>query len=226
MKFVTCLVVILAVAATAQRNNKNKKQPKLLSPPVPEKCSSRPKQFELDGHFYFFSKFEVGFEDLKGDWLEGRNFCREYCMDLVSLETQQENDFFAEYLESNALDYIWTSGRLCDFKGCDREDLQPVSVNGWFWTGSNKKIAPTNSTPPTWSYQPWSPTGHLKIPQPDNEEEDINGSKESCLGLLNDIYSDGVAWHDIACYHPKPFMCEDSDALLDYVAATNEGIEL
>ena len=99
-------------------------------------------------------------------------------------------------------------------------------MNGWFWTGSNKKIAPTNSTPPTWSYQPWSPTGHLKIPQPDNAEEDINGSKESCLGLLNNIYSDGVAWHDIACYHPKPFMCEDSDALLDYVAATNEGIQL
>jgi len=163
---------------------------------------------------------------LKGDWLEGRNFCREYCMDLVSLETQEENDFFAEFLESNALDYIWTSGRLCDFKGCDREDLQPVSVNGWFWTGSNKKIAPTNSTPPSWSYQPWSPTGHLKIPQPDNAEEDINGSKESCLGLLNNIYSDGVVWHDIACYHPKPFMCEDSDALLDYVAATNEGIQL
>jgi len=163
---------------------------------------------------------------LKGDWLEGRNFCREYCMDLVSLETQQENDFFADFLESNDLDYIWTSGRLCDFKGCDREDLQPVSVNGWFWTGSNKKIPATNSTPPSWSYQPWSPTGHLEIPQPDNAEEDINGSKESCLGLLNNIYNDGVAWHDIACYHPKPFMCEDSDALLDYVAATNEGIQL
>lgn len=28
--------------------------------------------------------------------------------------------------------YIWTSGRLCDFKGCDRPDLQPVSVNGWW----------------------------------------------------------------------------------------------
>ena len=44
--------------------------------------------------------------------------------------------------------------------------------------------------------------------------------------MLNNIYQDGVAWHDIACYHPKPFMCEDSDALLDYVAATNEGIQL
>ena len=69
-------------------------------------------------------------------------------------------------------------------------------------------------------------SGHLKTPQPDNAEEDINGSKESCLGLLNNIYEDGIKWHDIACYHPKPFMCEDSDALLEYVAATNEGIVL
>ena len=39
-------------------------------------------------------------------------------------------------------------------------------------------------------------TGHLKIPQPDNAEEDINGSKESCLGLLNNIYEDGIRWSD------------------------------
>ena len=68
-------------------------------------------------------------------------------------------------------------------------------------------------------------SGHLKIPQPDNAEEDINGSRESCLGLLNNIYNDGIKWHDIACYHPKPFMCEDSDALLDYVAALRQSQE-
>ena len=161
-------------------------------------------------------------------------------MDLVSLETEAENTFFVKFIKrskiflmnwqrlifefSDKVDYIWTSGRICDFTGCDRADLQPTSINGWFWTGSNKKISPTNAT--TWSYQPWSNTGHLKIPQPDNAEEDINGKVESCLGLLNDIYEDGIKWHDIACYHPKPFMCEDSDALLDYVAATNEGIRL
>ena len=57
---------------------------------------------------------------------------------------------------SDDLAYIWTSGRLCNFKGCDRDDLQPVQVNGWFWSGSGVKMAPTNSTPPGWSYQPWS----------------------------------------------------------------------
>lgn len=29
-----------------------------------------------------------------------------------------------------------------------------------------------------------------------------------------------------ACYHEKPFICEDSDELLNYVAATNPGIRL
>ena len=134
MKLVVCLVVILAIfilETSAQRNNRNnrnnrnrnnsnrnnnnnnsnnkkgesKKQAQLLSPPVPEKCSSRPKHFQREGHNYFFSKFEEGFEDLKGDWLEGRNFCREFCMDLVSLETQEENDFFVEFLESSEYDY-------------------------------------------------------------------------------------------------------------------------
>ena len=38
-------------------------------------------------------------EDLKGDWLEGRNFCREYCMDLVSLETEAENTFFVKFIK-------------------------------------------------------------------------------------------------------------------------------
>ena len=65
-------------------------------------------------------------------------------------------------------------------------------------------MAPTNSTPPGWSYQPWSDTGHktqfnsgLKVPQPDNAEFDINGSVEACMGILNDIYQDGIKWHDI-----------------------------
>ena len=166
------------------------------------------------------------------DWLDGRNICREYCMDLVSLETPTENEMIEDFLTDNDLPYIWSSGRLCNFKGCDREDLQPPTVNGWFWSGSGVKMAPTNSTPPGWTYQPWSYTGHKtqfearNISQPDNAEFDINGSVEACMGLLNDIYSDGVKWHDIACYHTKPFICEDSDQLLEYVQTSSPDLEL
>jgi hypothetical protein len=51
--------------------------------------------------------------------------------------------------------YIWTSGRLCDFKGCDRPDLQPININGWFWTAELKKLPPTNNR----AQNDWSETG-------------------------------------------------------------------
>merc|ERR1711913_209988 len=91
-------------------------------------------------------------------------------------------NIIASFLTERDLPYTWTSGRLCNFKGCDREDLQPINVAGWFWSGSGVRIAPTNSTPPFWQFQPWSHTGHKSqffaqdIPQPDNAEEEINGS--------------------------------------------------
>lgn len=148
-------------------------------------------------------------------------------MDLVSLETPTEDELIRDLIQDDDLAYIWTSGRLCNFKGCDRDDLQPTIVNGWFWSGSGVKMAPTNSTPPGWQYQPWSDTGHktqftkgVKVPQPDNAEFDINGSAEACMGILNDIYEDGIKWHDIACYHTKPYVCEDSDQLLDFITAS------
>ena len=40
-------------------------------------------------------------------------------------------------------------------------------------------------------------------PQPDNREGD-----EFCLAVLNDFYDDGVTFHDIACHHEKPVICE------------------
>lgn len=133
-------------------------------------------------------------------------------------------------LDSFLLDdvpYIWTSGRLCDFKGCEnRPDLEPKNIYGWFWSATRVKIAPTNKIQPGWNYNPFSQTGHKKVPQPDNAEFDINGTTESCLSVLNNVYNDGIAWHDVACYHEKPFICEDSKELLDYIAATNPQLQL
>lgn len=123
--------------------------------------------------------------------------------------------------------YIWTSGRLCDFKGCEnRPDLEPKNIYGWFWSANREKMTPTNQVPNGWGYNPWSQTGHKKQRQPDNAEFDINGTSESCLAILNNVYNDGIAWHDVACYHEKPVVCEDSEELLNYVASTNRGIRL
>jgi hypothetical protein len=38
-------------------------------------------------------------------------------MDTVSIEFEEENNIIFDLLKDNNLKYIWTSGRLCDFKG-------------------------------------------------------------------------------------------------------------
>lgn len=82
---------------------------------------------------------------------------------------------------------------MCDFKGCDRPDLQPVSVNGWFWTAELQKIAPTTDR----SQGDWSENGGIGLPQPDDREYKQGGAHEHCLALLNQFYNDGVNWHDV-----------------------------
>lgn len=123
--------------------------------------------------------------------------------------------------------YIWTSGRLCDFKGCERPDLQPLNINGWFWTAELQKLAPTNQR----NQNDWSESGGIGKPQPDNREAQQGGATENCLAVLNKFYkdivpNDGVHWHDVACHHVKPWVCEENDALLKYARyiAPNAGI--
>ena len=51
--------------------------------------------------------------------------------------------------------YIWTGGRKCNFKGCERKDLQPSIVNGWFWASTNMRIPNKRRC----KYCDWSKTG-------------------------------------------------------------------
>merc|ERR1712142_909876 len=44
-------------------------------------------------------------------------------------------------------------------------------------------------------------------PQPGNRAKD-EGHPETCLGVLNNFYADGIKWHDVACHHKKPTVCE------------------
>merc|ERR1719383_1187576 len=153
-----------------------------LIAPDPEACVNRPKRWEFDGHFYFLSHTVPQYAGQRNDWLDSRNLCRKYCMDSVSIETEAENDLIKSVLVREKLPYIWTSGRVCDFKGCEnRTDLMPLITYGWFWPTSGAKLAPTDKKPAGWSYQPWGPTGHKKVPQPDNAEFDINNTTEACL---------------------------------------------
>lgn len=76
-------------------------------------------------------------------------------MDLVSLESQEENNLIFKLIQQNDVPYIWTSGRLCDFKGCEgRTDLEPKNIFGWFWSNNREKIQATNKIPTNWGYNP------------------------------------------------------------------------
>lgn len=122
-------------------------------------------------------------------------------------------------------------------------DLQPPNENGWFWSGSGVKIGPTTQR----NTGDWSYTGGYNQAQPDNREA-AQGNDESCLSILNNFYNDGLKWvksmksesfrstfhviktfrqqHDVACYHLKPFVCEDSDELLNFVRSKNPALRL
>lgn len=47
----------------------------------------------FNGKGYYYSWADPRTNGQEVDWLAGRNFCRQRCMDLVSLETSAENEF-------------------------------------------------------------------------------------------------------------------------------------
>jgi len=200
---------------------------RLIGRPRLEKCKNRPKHYKdkRTGHYYFYSGLS-DYGSYETGWLDARNICREMCMDLVSLETPEENLMVEAIIKKYDVDDIWTSGRLCNFHGCEAPHLQPKNINGWFWSGSMAVIPPTNETAKGWKQNPWSHTGYLSqfvskaVPQPDNAEYLLQKSGvtlEACLAVHNDWYSDGIEWHDAACYRTKQFICEDSDSMLKFV---------
>lgn len=60
-----------------------------------------PKEFTYKGRNYFFSGHTQQYKTSKVDWLEARNICREYCMDLVSIETQEENNLIFRLIQQS-----------------------------------------------------------------------------------------------------------------------------
>lgn len=134
-------------------------------------------------------------------------------MDLVSFETQQEYDWVKGFVDGG-VPYFWTSGRKCNFDGCDKPEFFPKNINGWFWSANQVKMGPTNGG----QFNDWSHTGGAGQRQPDNREQvQQGGEEEACMAVLNNFYGDGVKWHDVACHHEKPIICEDEPGHLRFV---------
>jgi len=174
-------------------------------------CQRRIVHEQRFGKSYHFSWVAAG-RNTKLDWEGARNYCREFCMDSISIDTTEENNWVTSVLEKDDIHYIWTGGRKCNFRGCDRPDLQPAIENGWYWAPTGKRIPP----PRRCGYCEWSRSGGLNQRQPDNREEKQGGNDEACIAILNNFYKDGVVWHDIECSHKKPVICQESKELLEF----------
>jgi len=216
-------------------------RPLLFGPDI-EKCKTRVSHGKLGGNHYFLSWREPWHKFEDWDWFNGRNFCRERCMDLVSFEQPTEFKMFEEVMIADNISSIYTSGRKCNFqgKGCEGQIFDPINVNGWFWAGAgNARMPPTNQ-PSTQTF--WSHTGPGKQSQPDNFEGlqagklvsvsdpiglTVEGLQEwhdeACMAVLNNHYNDGVKWHDVACHMRSKIVCEDSEALLQRALRENPG---
>ena len=89
---------------------------------------SGPITFTYDGHGYFYSGDVEAHADDKVDWLEARNTCREYCMDLVSIETPSENDLLEELIAGGEISKKW-SDPYCAWEPKPRLKIVPLKNN-------------------------------------------------------------------------------------------------
>lgn len=179
-----------------------------------DKCKDRRVDFKIFDKSYFVN---VYLDDINHpvSWPEARAACQSYCTDLMSINYEEEFIVMKDVMEQLQLDYFWTSGHVCEKEQCDDESY-PININGWRWLDLNERMPPTNETPPGWSFNPWSQTGFKKLPQPDNAEIKVTNTNESCLAILHNVYSDGIKFHDVACYHEKDFICEYYTEDADY----------
>ncbi|XP_069945709.1 uncharacterized protein [Cherax quadricarinatus] len=97
----------------------------------------------------------------------------------LAISSLDELKYIYGIIARERLDYIWTGGLK--------------SGSGFKWV---------NGEP--FTVTDWSHTGGLRRPQPDNRED----GRENCLAILNNFYGDGIKWHDVACHHEKPVICE------------------
>jgi hypothetical protein len=145
------LVMTCCTLAICQAESQSDSEPKdrYLSLPKLDKCNARFKEAQYKSRNFFYSGHNPELKDKKLDWLDSRNTCREYCMETVSFETQEKFDFYKNYIEEHNISFTWTSGRLCDFDGCEgRWDLLPKRIKGWLWSANQMQLADTNKTPP------------------------------------------------------------------------------
>lgn len=189
-------------------------------------CSVRkqkPGHFQFQGNSYWFSmaSSENALRNARWNWFTGRNYCRKMCMDMVSFESQAEENFVEDILRRTNVDNIHLAGRLCDaeVEGCNQTRFQPLQINGWFWASTLKMMPPTNQASNNQIFNNWAPG------QPNGALKADGFGLEACLALRaqGGVYN----WYDEACNTRRHLVCEDLPAPnINFVRNQNPGINI
>jgi len=111
-------------------------------------------------------------------WTGAKSSCERKGMKMVSMNDPSTREFFLQMLERDRYEYFWAGAK--------------ISRGTLFWeNGRSERISKGR--------YPWSDRGN-RGPQPEG-----NGD---CLAILNNVYNDRVKYHDVACSHTKPTICE------------------
>merc|ERR1712183_615870 len=159
-------------------------QPAAAAPRAPKALPATPSRAQVKGNHQFQGKsylltWRMGRNNF--DWTGGVRFCQSQGMQLVSPDNKEKTEHFLRLLTTDRAPYFWSGGQVS-------RDSRSLS-----W--------PSGKTDPIARGQhPWSFTGRTG-PQPDGGER--------CLAVLNNTYRDGVKFHDVACHHRKPVICEE-----------------
>jgi len=114
-------------------------------------------------------------------WNEGVSYCKSQGMKLISLDSPAKVENFLQLVGRERAPYFWAGGEVSS-------DSRQLS-----WQNGKTEAVRKGQ-------HPWSFTGRTG-PQPDGGER--------CLAVLNNVYRDGVKFHDVACHHRKPVICEE-----------------
>jgi len=182
------------------------------------------------GKSYWFSwdSDEQTLRNARWNWFTARNYCRKRCMDVISLESLQEQEFVGQNMARAGVREVWTSGRLCDKEvdGCDQPRFQPYNVNGWFWAATLGTMGPTNNFSGR-KFNGWSNNGQSGRAQPDGILKQDGFGDQACMALLDNFFNDGLSWHDTKCNDRRHIVCEDLPVgNINFVRQQNPGINI
>ena len=172
-------------------------------------CPLKTPNYSWQGQQFIVTFFDKSDGCNKFTGQEADNFCKSVGGRAVSLDSNEKALAMMDLLRQRAQRYMWTGGRIDHNAGVVTwpSGAREGYVEGqrfWSHTGGyvNTQLGKSRTFLtqfPNFNFR----AKPVALPQPDNRD-----GNEICIGVLNNFYADGIKWHDVACHHKKPTICE------------------